>query len=376
MLAFLSLTTALQADEPVITNEPKGKIQTGQTYSYIPTVTDDDEGDIAAYIAFELIAGEGLEEIPDWITFNTETGQVSGTPAYEDAGYIELGIKVTTGVDENRDDDTFWMELEIDVAPSHGKVFLEDGQEYRVNEGTSGFSIVPGDDVAIDDADFEKNIDFTTNSNIFGITTDGQLYVRKGAVLDFEAFKDGADEEYEIEVTARDRVSGNSDTTTVLIIINDLDEEAATPDVSNHTFLLEEQVTKVGKSTGFFVSNVASDPLEFTTDSEQFTIDLTTGEIFFAREMVLNDGNFRRLRVTVKNTEGGGAEPATITVRLDVVELGQLNAGPGRSGSAPGRRKKSGTCLISSFDNIMWMLFSILGTLILIPFMKTSKEGN
>jgi hypothetical protein len=68
---------------PVINGTPGITVAQGAAYSFTPTATDSD-GDPLIF---------GVDAKPSWATFNTTTGQLSGTPAAADVG-IDRGIVV------------------------------------------------------------------------------------------------------------------------------------------------------------------------------------------------------------------------------------------------------------------------------------------
>ena len=89
---ILHSSTCIQAiydRPPVISNMPDAQVQTEaqSLYSYIPEATDAD-GDRLAY---------SIAAKPSWANFDTTTGELSGTPANEDAGSYDINITVTDG---------------------------------------------------------------------------------------------------------------------------------------------------------------------------------------------------------------------------------------------------------------------------------------
>ena len=74
---------------PVVSNTPNAQvtIEAQTLYSYTPDATDADSDTLAYSIA----------EKPSWANFDTATGELSGTPANEDAGSYDINITVTDG---------------------------------------------------------------------------------------------------------------------------------------------------------------------------------------------------------------------------------------------------------------------------------------
>jgi hypothetical protein len=88
-LAPFSVTVAAVNTAPTISGAPATSVNSGQAYSFKPTVTDPD-GQALTY----SITGK-----PAWASFSTATGQLSGTPAYAQAGtYSSIAISVSDGV--------------------------------------------------------------------------------------------------------------------------------------------------------------------------------------------------------------------------------------------------------------------------------------
>lgn len=75
-------------NQPTITGQPSTMVLQGVPYSFQPTANDRD-GNRLAFTASNL---------PPWLSLNTSTGQVSGTPANTDVGtYSGISITVSDG---------------------------------------------------------------------------------------------------------------------------------------------------------------------------------------------------------------------------------------------------------------------------------------
>lgn len=73
---------------PTIQGQPGASVLMGQSYSFLPAAKDAD-GDTLTFTA---------ANVPDWATFNTATGRLSGTPAAADVGtYNGITITVSDG---------------------------------------------------------------------------------------------------------------------------------------------------------------------------------------------------------------------------------------------------------------------------------------
>ena len=83
-------TTTIGSDNraPTISGTPANSVEAGQAYSFTPTATDPD-GDALSF---------SIANLPTWASFNSSTGQLSGTPAIGDVGgYANIVITVTDG---------------------------------------------------------------------------------------------------------------------------------------------------------------------------------------------------------------------------------------------------------------------------------------
>jgi len=74
---------------PTISGTPPASAQAGDAYSFVPTASDPDGDSLTFSIANR----------PGWATFNSATGELSGTPVDADAGnYPNIRISVTDGL--------------------------------------------------------------------------------------------------------------------------------------------------------------------------------------------------------------------------------------------------------------------------------------
>jgi hypothetical protein len=75
---------------PTISGNAPGAVNASSAYNFLPTAADAD-GDTLAF---------SIDNKPDWATFNTSTGRLSGTPAAADVGtYSNISISVSDGHD-------------------------------------------------------------------------------------------------------------------------------------------------------------------------------------------------------------------------------------------------------------------------------------
>ena len=73
---------------PVISGNPAANVVAGQSYSFVPTASDSDGDSLSFTIANQ----------PDWASFDSTTGQLSGTPSAASVGtFANIVISVTDG---------------------------------------------------------------------------------------------------------------------------------------------------------------------------------------------------------------------------------------------------------------------------------------
>ncbi len=74
-------------DGPVITSTPVTSIISGNAYNYTLTATDSEALTMAASV------------LPNWLTFDSSTGNLSGTPSASDAGLHQVTLSVNNGTE-------------------------------------------------------------------------------------------------------------------------------------------------------------------------------------------------------------------------------------------------------------------------------------
>ena len=84
----ISVTSPTPVTPPTISGQPPTSVNVGATYTFTPTAAD------SANRALTF----SIQNAPSWSTFNTSTGQVSGTPSAAYAGtYSSIVISVSDG---------------------------------------------------------------------------------------------------------------------------------------------------------------------------------------------------------------------------------------------------------------------------------------
>ena len=87
-LAAFTITVTANNAPPQISGSPATDVNVGQNYSFTPTASDP-ENDTLTF---------SVSGLPSWASFNTSTGQISGTPQSGDVGtYANIIISVSDG---------------------------------------------------------------------------------------------------------------------------------------------------------------------------------------------------------------------------------------------------------------------------------------
>ena len=102
-LSAFSLTVTNENDAPVITGSPTTTIAEDAAYNFTPTVTDVDSGDTKTF---------SISNKPSWATFNTITGELSGTPTNTHVGTTS-SIVITVKDGSNVTDDLAAFSIEV-----------------------------------------------------------------------------------------------------------------------------------------------------------------------------------------------------------------------------------------------------------------------
>ncbi len=121
-LAGFNVTVSNTNDAPVISGTPAATVAEGDSYSFTPTVTDDDTSDTTNF---------SISNKPNWATFSTSTGALAGTPSRTDAAdYEGIVISVKDSANESASLTAFTITVtntnEAPVANAQTQVLEED----------------------------------------------------------------------------------------------------------------------------------------------------------------------------------------------------------------------------------------------------------
>lgn len=100
----ISISVLSENDTPAISGTPQTEVKAYNEYSFTP-VTNDIDGDGLIFTILNK---------PDWISFSTVTGEISGAPTNDDAGeYSNISISTSDGIDE-----VFLAPFSLTVTPT------------------------------------------------------------------------------------------------------------------------------------------------------------------------------------------------------------------------------------------------------------------
>ncbi|WP_260259264.1 Ig-like domain-containing protein [Vibrio intestinalis] len=109
-LPAFNITVRNVNDAPEISNSPTSTVLQDEAYHFIPTISDVDINDSHTFT---------INNKPEWLAFNDETGQLSGTPIYQDIGsYSSITLTVT---DEGGLSDSLTFDIEVQVSELSGQ---------------------------------------------------------------------------------------------------------------------------------------------------------------------------------------------------------------------------------------------------------------
>ncbi|MEI8608726.1 putative Ig domain-containing protein [Enterovibrio sp. Hal110] len=130
-LPSFNITVSDINNPPTISGTPVTSVNEGDSYSFIPTVADLD-GDT---LTFSVI------NKPNWLTLNTSTGELSGTPLDADVG-ISAGIQIVVTDDGVGSLSAQLAPFSLTVVDTNTTPILSGTPTTSVNEGTP-YSFIP-----------------------------------------------------------------------------------------------------------------------------------------------------------------------------------------------------------------------------------------
>lgn len=206
-------------NQPVITGAPLTTIEVGQAFSFTPNVNDADSGDAL------ILSVTGL---PSWLTFDSVTGQLSGTPARADIGSSAVTITVTDDSGASNDSATLAFSLVVTEKPNNTPVIS--GTPATSVEVGEAFNFTPN----VSDADEADELSFSVN----GLPAWASFDESSGTVSG-EPSRDDVDTTVTITITVDDNSKANNATASLSFSVLVKEKANAEPVANDDSFTFE-----------------------------------------------------------------------------------------------------------------------------------------
>ncbi|MEC4091728.1 Ig-like domain-containing protein [Pseudoalteromonas rubra] len=176
-LTSFDITVSNTNDAPTISGTPATSVNEDTAYSFTPNASDVDSGDTLTF---------SIANQPDWASFDTQTGTLSGTPANEHVGTTsDIVISVSDGSET-----VALTGFSVTVVNTNDAPVISGTPATSVNED-SGYSFVPsasdvdvGDTLTFSVANLPSWASFSTSTGaISGIPGNANVGVYQGIVV-------------------------------------------------------------------------------------------------------------------------------------------------------------------------------------------------
>ncbi len=265
-LTAFTIAVADVNDAPSIGGTPATSVLENQIYNFIPTADDIDVGDTLTF---------SITGAPSWASFNTSTGQLTGTPVNANVGTdSNIVISVTDGNSPAVSLASFNIEVvNVNQAPvlANASFSIDENSANNTNVGTALNAVDP--DVG---SSFTYSILNGNTGNAFKIDNGGQIAVNDSAQLNFEAKASFA-------LTVEVSDGALTDTAVITIAINDVVEvtsftiaDIVSTDVAEDRVFTSPVASISGTPIGSVSYAISGD------DSGLFNVDSATGQLNLA----------------------------------------------------------------------------------------------
>ncbi|MCH6256677.1 putative Ig domain-containing protein, partial [Puniceicoccaceae bacterium K14] len=278
---------------------------------------DEDLGDTLTYSA----TLENGSDLPDWITINSETGELSGTPENGDVG--DISITVTASDGEESTSDTFTLSVENTndgptVSTSIDDVSTDEDAAFSLDV-SSNFADEDLSDTLTYSATLENGGDLPEWITINSETGELSGTPENGDVGDIS-----------ITVTASDGESSASDTFSISVEnTNDGPSDIAVVTVfdgSDADFIPSEDLSVTENESGTIIGNVAVADVD-SGDSHTLSVsddrfEIVNGQLKLKDDSSIDYETETTVDVTITATDSAGSQYSE-TVTIDVENIGQ-----------------------------------------------------
>lgn len=332
-LAAFTITVTNSNRAPAISGTPAVVAAENNPYSFVPTASDPDSADILSY---------SIINKPDWASFDTATGALTGTPGYDDAGsYSGIVISVSDGQGGSDSLTAF----DITVSNTNRAPVISGTPVGSVAEN-SAYSFTPG----ASDADSGSLLSFT----IINKPAWASFNTVSGALTGTPGYDD-AGSYSGIVISVSDGQGGSDSLSAFDITVSNTNRAPSISGVPQ---------SSVAEASGYSFVPVANDPdsaavLSYSIANKPSWASFNTSTGGLSGTPGYNDaGSYPGIVITVSDGEGGSDSLAAFTITVS-----NTNRAPSLSGvpasSAVEMSPYSFTPLVTDPDSDDTLQFSI-----------------
>ncbi|NQZ08232.1 MAG: tandem-95 repeat protein, partial [Algicola sp.] len=294
LAVLLTPFAALANTQPTITSNPQTTAAEDNPYEYI-IVAQDDDGDTLTY---------SVDSIPTWLTFNSSTQTISGTPTNADIGPHNMKVSVSDG--------SFVVSQNFTVTVSNTNDIP------TVLANIANQTITEDVDFKLDisshflDVDFGDTLTFTAENLPSGLTLGSN-----GNIIGAPNNADALASPFNVTITATDTAKAfvSTDFQIVVVNVNDAPEP-----VDDNVTLAEDGSTNIDiLRNDVDVDNDLLPSTAFITNTPvngQATVDTSTGIVTYTPNTDYNGTDTMTYRITDPD---GLAGTATISLTITPV---------------------------------------------------------
>ena len=302
---MFSITVENVNDAPVISSTPITTATEDSVYNYTLSATDVDKGDTLTYSA---------KTLPSWLSLNTATGLVSGTPSNDDVGTHTVSLTVTDSAKET-DSQLFSITVEnVNDAPVFSSTPITTATEDEL------YSYI----VSATDVDADDSLSYTalgipswltfddTTLTLSGTPTNDDVGTYNITLIVTDASKEQTKQEFTLKVVnVNDVPDVHDDTASVdednSVAINILENDSDVDNDLNPASVRVVTAPKLGKTSLNTANGVITyTPNENINGSDSFTYtvdDLENGRSAIATVSItinpVNDAPFAKIDTAI-----------------------------------------------------------------------------
>ncbi|EDY84021.1 Putative Ig domain family [Verrucomicrobiia bacterium DG1235] len=306
-------------DGPVATeiSDQQAKEDSAFNLDISNSFSDIDAGDT---LEFEATLSDG-SPLPSWLSFDTTSGQFSGTPDTNHVGDIEVKVVATDG------EEIAYESFTINIEKTNDNISVTtdiDADTNQIDENdTEGAAV--GIVASATDADVGDSITYSVDDARFAVNPDGTVRVANGATFDAET--EGS---IDIVVTSTSE-DGSTSNETFTIAVSDIDEAdiSATTDTDTAANTIAENATE-GTTVGITASATDSDAtnsdVTYSVDDARFTVD-SNGVVKVESGASFDTETEPSIDIVVTSTsQDGSTSNETFTIAVNDIDEADISA--------------------------------------------------